>query len=213
MDKDINQNIVSSIVKDAERINDLTSVYLDESMLENTKRLKITRKTLENVVKWSLNGSSQKEIASNLELSEKEFSTLLRVSPALMWALSKGEELAQIYLSATAYELAIGGKKIKREVLGTVREYDENGRIQKTYQVPVETSYELPPDTSMMKFLLTSHIKNRYGDLKKALEEEEMRKVVDSLDAEGLIKAQEYAKGKMPNLKDLVVEKELNDNE
>ena len=197
MNKKVNENLVAEIVQDAERINDLTSTYITTELKEQTSKLQMSKKTIENVVRWALKGTSTREIAENLELTQQEFNVLLSTSPALLWALQKGESMAQAYLSATAYELAIGGRKMKKEVLSTVRERDENGRVVKEYQVPVEVSYELPPDSAMMKFLLQNHIPNRYGDIKEKKEEEEMRRVIDNLTDEERVSISKYGKSKI----------------
>lgn len=205
MNKKVNEKIVADIVSDAERINNLSASYISNELKEEVITRKFNKKTTENVVRWALKGASMREIAENLELSQKEFDVLLSSSPALMWALQKGEALAQVYLSMTAYEIAIGGKRVKKEVLSTIRERDENGRVVKEYQVPVEVSYELPPDSAMMKFLLQNHIPNRYGDIKKQKEDEEMRTIIDQLSDEDKINISKYGKEKINvNISDLL---------
>lgn len=197
MNKKDNEKIVREIVGEAKKVGELTSTYVSEELRENALNLKITDKTIENVVRWSLKGTSAREIAENLEMTQQEFNILLSSSPALMWALQKGEAMAQAYLSFSAYELAIGGRKMKKEVLSTVRERDENGRVVKEYQEPIEISYELPPDSAMMKFLLQSHIPNRYGDIQKQKEEQEMRTIIDSLSDEERQNISKYGKQKL----------------
>lgn len=205
MNKKVNEKIVADIVSDAERINNLSASYISNELKEEVSTRRFNKKTTENVVRWALKGASMREIAENLELSKKEFDVLLSSSPALMWALQKGEALAQVYLSMTAYEIAIGGKRVKKEVLSTIRERDENGRVVKEYQVPVEVSYELPPDSAMMKFLLQNHIPNRYGDIKKQKEDEEMRTIIDQLSDEDKINISKYGKEKINvNISDLL---------
>ena len=116
MNKKVNEKIVADIVSDAERINNLSASYISNELKEEVSTRKFNKKTTENVVRWALKGASMREIAENLELSQKEFDVLLSSSPALMWALQKGEALAQVYLFMTSYEIAIVGKRVKKEV-------------------------------------------------------------------------------------------------
>jgi len=210
MNEKENKQIINAIVKEADKLNDLSNVYMNEDLKNNVERLKVSTKTIENVVRWAIGGATTKEIAKNLELTPKDFQTLLSISPALIWALSKGEELAQIQLSATAYELAMGGRKCHRQVLGSVKEYDENGRITRTYQEPIDTTYELEPNANLIKFLLTNHIPNRYGELKKEVDSEKMKEVVETLSADDLTKLKEYAKTKDKSI-DIILNGNSND--
>ena len=204
MKTEINEKIIKGVVDKAEELNDLSNTYLPNEIKENTLRMRITRKTLENIIRWSIGGASNQDIIKNLELTEKEYKTLISISPSFVYCLQKGEELAKIYLVSNAWQIAVGGRVCHKQVLQTVREYNEDGKIERSYQEPIDITYELPPDTKMSIYLLSHHIPQKYGDKIQDMENGRIKEFVDNLSDDDIAKMKEHAKMKEKEMEDLL---------
>ena len=76
----------------------------------------LSKKTLENIAKWALDGKSQFEIQQNLELSKSEWNYLLKTCPAIVVVMQHSMAYAEMVIGGTLFQTAIGGKKVKKKI-------------------------------------------------------------------------------------------------
>ena len=148
--------------------------------------LSLTKKTLMNIAKWVLDGKSWFEIRQNLELSQKEWDFLVLNCPALVQVMSHSQAYAEMVLGATAYQVAIGGKIIKRKMPMKIKDYVD-GKVVGEHIEVVEYDETMPPNPYMLKIMLEKKLVENFGTKQKDTTKE-MRNVVDTL-SEDEIKA------------------------
>lgn len=172
--------IIKQVTDEIVETTDINTIedYLDKDEF----KIKLSRKTIENVVRWSINGADTKEIAKNLELTEKQFNMLVAFCPALMWAMQEGSTLSELVITASAYQKAIGGKKRRREVLSyeVETEYDSNGKItsQKKKPTKVVLWEEEPADSSLLKYFMENKQSDNFGESKKEIDEDRYKNII-----------------------------------
>jgi hypothetical protein len=140
--------------------------------------------TIRNIFNWSSEGKSEKEISQYLNMDLRDFKSLCKQYPIFLGAMSKGKAMAKMMVSASMYELAIGGKKIKKLVPVTTCEYNENGKMisKTTTYANVET--ELPPDFNAQKYILSRKDPKNWGDDVVIEEEKIYKKQIEPLTSE-----------------------------
>lgn len=161
---------------------DLMNKVLDLSgELEN---FQLTKKTLNNIAKWALDGKSQFEIAQNLELSKKEWAYLCKVCPAIILVMKHSQAYADIVVAGTLYQTAIGGHTIHKKVPIKIKEYD-NGRVVGEHIEYAEYEEVQPSNPYLLKYLAEHKLSEQFGQT-KVDNSKEHREVVDVMSDEEL---------------------------
>ena len=124
-----------------------------------------------------------------MSLTKKEFEEMKKNYPEIVGIMAKGSVYASSQLSLNMYDLAIGGRKMYKQVLATETIYDENGKKVKTIQIPKTICYQLEPNFYANKFLLEHKEKVVYGDEKREEKENEVLRDLRTMDKEDLYKA------------------------
>lgn len=149
--------------------------------LSNDKDLQaISKKTVANIAKWALNGSSNAEIAENLELSQKQFKVLCEICPVLIYVMKESREMADIVIAGSLFQTAIGGKVIHKRVPIKVKDY-ENGVCVGEHIEYADTTEEMKPDSYLLKFLAENKLSEKFGK-EKVDSSEEHKKIIGALD-------------------------------
>ena len=165
---------------DIDTINDMIKISGNEDIGQ------VSKKTITNIAKWALNGASNKEIANNLELTDKQFRVLASICPVIMYVMQNSRELADIVVAGTLYDTAVGGKKFREEQLIKVKDY-EDGRVVGEHIEKFTVEKELPPNPYLLKFLAENKLSEKFGN-KKDDKDQEVVSIVNGLDKEQLDK-------------------------
>ena len=161
---------------------DFTNKIIDLS--EEIKDFHLTKKTLNNIAKWALDGKSQFEIRQNLELSDKEWKYLIRICPAIILVMQRSEAYADIVVAGTLYQTAIGGHTIHRKQPIKIKEYD-NGRVIGEHIEYAEWDEVQPSNPYLLKYLAENKLSENFGKVKTD-NSKEHREVVDVMSEEEL---------------------------
>jgi hypothetical protein len=133
----------------------------------------VIKQTIANVYTWASSGKSKLEIAKYLTLTKKEFDDLQAKYPEVLGAFIKGKEFANTLLSMSMYEMAMGNKTIKRQVV------TKDGLTWLEEEIPANVRF------NAMKFLLENQVPEVYGKNVAKQAENEYANVLASLtDAE-----------------------------
>lgn len=181
--KDINVNEsikVETITKKYKQTLDFDLINNSIVATNNQDLGKISKTTINNIAKWALNGASNREIANNLELSEKQFKVLCNICPALVFVMQESRELADIYLASSLFQRAIGGQKITKQQAVKVGDYEGGVKVGEHVEI-VDLVEELPPDSNLLKFMAENKLSEKFGK-DKVNEDTEISKVVGQLD-------------------------------
>lgn len=149
----------------------------------------IKAQTIKNIAKWALNGASNEEIAKNLELSDKQFETLLAICPTLIMIMKDSRELADVVIAGSLFQRALGGQIVKKRVPVKVGDYQNGVRIGEHIEMVV-TEEELPPDSALLKYLAEHKLSEKFGK-DSADKDKEVVSVINTLDAEQLKELEE----------------------
>ena len=198
------KNIKNEIQKEMNQISDTVDYEGINQQLKdnNISSLALTKKTLMNISKWALDGKSDFEIRQNLELSIHEWEYLLKLCPAIVVVMQHSQAYADIVLTGSLFQTAIGGKKVKKRVPMHVKEYaydEEKGRsyVCGEHIEMVEYDEELPPNPLLLKFLAENKLSENFGNKKKD-NSKEYREIVDALTPEQVENMKEYAEVHKP---------------
>lgn len=161
---------------------DLTNKVLDLS--EEIESFHLTKKTLNNIAKWALDGKSQFEIAQNLELSKKEWNYLCKVCPAIIFVMQHSQAYADVVVAGTLYQTAIGGHTIHKRIPMKIKEYD-NGHVIGEHVEIVEYDEVQPSNPYLLKYLAENKLSEQFGKTKMD-NSKEHREVVDIMSEEEL---------------------------
>lgn len=146
---------------------------------------KISKKTINNIAKWALNGASEKEIATNLELTEKQFRTLASICPIVVYVMQESREYADIVVAGSLLQRAIGGTIVRHQQAVKVNDYDNEGNKIGEHVEIVNLEEELPPDSNLLKYLAEHKLSEKFGK-GKTDSDERIKKVVNELSEEQL---------------------------
>ena len=72
--------------------------------------------------------------------------------------------LADTIIAGSLFQVAIGGKKIRKTVAKNVTEYDSNGKACGQHLETIELWEEMPPNVEALKFLATHKLSEKFGD-------------------------------------------------
>lgn len=153
----------------------------------------ISKKTITNIAKWALNGASEKEIATNLELTEKQFKTLVSLCPVVVYVMQESREYADVVVAGSLLQRAIGGSIVRRQQPVKVSDYDEDGKKIGEHIEIVNLEEELPPDSNLLKYLAEHKFSEKFGNGGNNVDER-MKRVVGELNEEQIAKIEELQK-------------------
>lgn len=168
------------------KITDTVDIELTNQVLKlgDLEKFQLTKRTLNNIAKWALDGKSQFEIAQNLELSDREWKYLLKVCPAILLVMHHSQAYADIVVAGTLYQTAIGGHTIHKKVPIKIKEYD-NGRVVGEHVEIVEFDEVQPSNPYLLKYLAENKLSENFGKT-KIDNSKEHREVVDVMSDEEL---------------------------
>ena len=167
----------------AKKMADKVKIKETNEMLEGTSigDFKISKRTLENIAEWCLNGNTEFEIRKKLELNKNQWAILISACPDVIKIMELGWAYADMVVGGSLLQVAIGGKKIKKQQLIKVGIYEDGVKIgEKVETHTIEE--ELPPNPLLLKFLaenrFTEKFSQRNGD------EKVYRGVIDNMTEE-----------------------------
>ena len=173
------------IKEELNKITDTVDLKITNQVIEMSgvfENFELTKKTLNNIAKWALDGKSQFEIAQNLELSKKEWAYLCKICPAILWAMQHSQAYADVVVAGSLYQTAIGGHTIKKKVPIKIKEY-EDGRVVGEHVEIVEYDEVQPPQPLLLKYLAENKLSENFGKVKTD-NSKEHREVVDVMSDE-----------------------------
>lgn len=177
------------IKKELDKITDTVDIDLTNKVLDMTpegmfEKFDLSKKTLNNIAKWALDGKSQFEIAQNLELSKKEWGYLCKVCPTILLVMQHSRAYADVVVAGTLYQTAIGGHTIHRKVPIKIKEYD-NGRVVGEHIEYAEYEEVQPSNPYLLKYLAEHKLSENFGAVQTD-NSKEHREVVDVMSEEEL---------------------------
>lgn len=177
------------IKKELDKITDTVDIDLTNKVLDMTpdgmfERFDLSKKTLNNIAKWALDGKSQFEIAQNLELSKKEWVYLCKVCPSILLVMQHSQSYADVVVAGTLYQTAIGGHTIHRKVPIKIKEYD-NGRVIGEHIEYAEYDEVQPSNPYLLKYLAEHKLSENFGAAQTD-NSKEHREVVDVMSEDEL---------------------------
>ena len=177
------------IKKELYKITDTVDIDLTNKVLDMTpegmfEKFDLSKKTLNNIAKWALDGKSQFEIAQNLELSKKEWGYLCKVCPTILLVMQHSKAYADVVVAGTLYQTAIGGHTIHRKVPIKIKEYD-NGRVVGEHIEYAEYDEVQPSNPYLLKYLAEHKLSENFGAIQTD-NSKEHREVVDVMTDEEL---------------------------
>ena len=102
--------------------NPVDTEVVNKVLESKIKDFNISKKTLENIATWCLNGEDEEKVRANLELTKREWNVLLATCPEIVEIMQDSYLVADIVVAGTLYQTAIGGRKIKKQVPLKVKE-------------------------------------------------------------------------------------------
>ena len=161
-------NQVKEIVKKYEDVVDIDFVNQMIEQSGDIKDFEMNKSTLQNISEWALNGKSDEEIRKNLSLTPKQWNVLVHVCPVLLLVMKDSRAVADVVIAGSLFQTAIGGKRIKRQVAKTVKEYEYDEKTGKNYIIgehleTIELEEELPPNPILLKFLAENKLSEKFG--------------------------------------------------
>lgn len=177
------------IKKELDKITDTVDIDLTNKVLDMTpegmfEKFDLSKKTLNNIAKWALDGKSQFEIAQNLELTKKEWGYLCKVCPTILLVMQHSRAYADVVVAGTLYQTAIGGHTIHRKVPIKIKEYD-NGRVVGEHIEYAEYDEVQPSNPYLLKYLAEHKLSENFGAVQTD-NSKEHREVVDVMSEEEL---------------------------
>lgn len=181
------------VIKQVKEMADKVNTRTTNEVLKNTDvgDFKISKRVLENIAEWCLNGDSDDEIRKKMELKPKQWSVLITVCPKVLDIMEHSRAYADIVLGGSLLQTAIGGKKIKKEQLVKVGDYENGVKIGEHIEKYV-VEEELPPNPLLLKFLAERKLNEKLGEQDKPLSS--YRDIVDNLSPEDRAKLENYKK-------------------
>ena len=176
------------IKNELDKITDTVDIDITNKVLDlsgQIEKFHLTKKTLNNIAKWALDGKSQFEIAQNLELSKKEWAYLIRVCPAIIMVMQHSQAYADLVVAGTLYQTAIGGNIVKKKAPIKVKEYSHTGRIIGEHIEIVEYDEIQQPNPYLLKYLAENKLSENFGK-SKIDNTKEHREVIDAMGDEEL---------------------------
>ena len=180
----------NEIKKELKSIIDVVDIEQLNSILDKSGRFEdfsISKKTLMNIAEWSLDGKTQFEIAHNLELTPLEWQYLTKTCPAILLVMQHSSAYADIVVSGTLFQTAIGGKIVKKKIPMKVKEYDVDSKgrsivVGEHYEM-VEYEEVTEPNPMLLKYLAEHKMSEQFGK-EKTDNSLEHRNIIDNMSEE-----------------------------
>lgn len=179
------KNIKNEIVHQISEISNLVDIDTVNATLKANDITKndLSKKTLMNIGKWALDGRSELEIRNNLELTNQEWSYLLKTCPAIVVILQHSTTYADMVVGGTLLQTAIGGKIIKKKVPMKVHDYNNYGKVIGEHYEMVEIEEETQPNPMLLKYLAENKLSEKLGG-KVVDNSKEFRDVIENMSQE-----------------------------
>lgn len=187
-------NQVKTIVNKYKDIVDIDFVNQIIEQSEDMKDFEMNKATISNISEWALNGKSDEEIRKNLALSPKQWSTLLSICPVLILVMKDSRALADMVVAGSLFQSAIGGKRIRKQIAKSVKEYDDKGKVIGEHLDTIEVWEELPPNPYLLKFLAEHKLSEKFGS-KPIDNRQDYAKILDEMTPEQLAMIEMAQKG------------------
>lgn len=168
------------VMDQAKKMANKVKIKETNDMLEGTNigDFKISKRTLENIAEWCLNGDTEFEIRQKLELNKNQWAILISACPDVLKIMEFGYAYADMVVGGSLLQVAIGGKKIKKQQIVKVGDY-ENGIKVGEHIEKVEIEEELPPNPLLLKFLAENRFTEKFSERKS--DDKVYRGVIDNL--------------------------------
>lgn len=173
--------------QELDKITDTVDIEFTNKIIDLSEEIEdfhLTKKTINNIAKWALDGKSQFEIRQNLELSDKEWKYLIKICPAIILVMQHSQAYADIVVAGTLYQTAIGGHTIHRKQPIKIKEYDD-GRVVGEHIEYAEWDEVQPSNPYLLKYLAENKLSENFGKAKTD-NSKEHREVVDVMSEEEL---------------------------
>lgn len=154
--------------QELKNITDTVDLDITNQVIEMSGELgtfELSKKTLNNIAKWALDGKSQFEIMQNLELSKKEWDYLVKICPVILLVMQHSQAYADIVVAGSLYQTAIGGHTIKRKMPIKIKEY-EDGRVVGEHVEIVEYDEVQKPNPDLLRYLAEHKLSENFGKVK-----------------------------------------------
>lgn len=171
------------VMDQAKKMANKVKIKETNDMLEGTNigDFKISKRTLENIAEWCLNGDTEFEIRQKLELNKNQWAILISACPDVLKIMEFGYAYADMVVGGSLLQVAIGGKKIKKQQIVKVGIY-ENGVKTGEKIEKVEIEEELPPNPLLLKFLAENRFTEKFSE--RNGDDKVYRGVIDNLTEE-----------------------------
>ena len=168
------------VMDQAKKMANKVKIKETNDMLEGTNigDFKISKRTLENIAEWCLNGDTEFEIRQKLQLNKNQWAILISACPDVLKIMEFGYAYADMVVGGSLLQVAIGGKKIKKQQIVKVGDY-ENGVKVGEHVEKVEIEEELPPNPLLLKFLAENRFTEKFSERKG--DDKVYRGVIDNL--------------------------------
>lgn len=176
---------VKDIVKQYSDVVDFDFLNQIMAQSKELQDFEMNKTTLLNISEWALNGKSDEDIRKSLDLRPKQWATLLSICPVLILVMKDSRALADVVVAGSLFQTAIGGKRIKKQIAKSVKEYDDNGKVIGEHLDTIEVWEELPPNAYLLKFLAEHKLSEKFGG-KPIDNNQEYSKILESLTPEQL---------------------------
>lgn len=176
---------VKDIVKQYSDVVDFDFLNQIMAQSKELQDFEMNKTTLLNISEWALNGKSDEDIRKSLDLRPKQWATLLSICPVLILVMKDSRALADVVVAGSLFQTAIGGKRIKKQIAKSVKEYDDNGKVIGEHLDTIEVWEELPPNPYLLKFLAEHKLSEKFGG-KPIDNNQEYSKILESLTPEQL---------------------------
>ena len=160
------------VMDQAKKMANKVKIKETNDMLEGTNigDFKISKRTLENIAEF--------EIRQKLELNKNQWAILISACPDVLKIMEFGYAYADMVVGGSLLQVAIGGKKIKKQQIVKVGDY-ENGIKVGEHIEKVEIEEELPPNPLLLKFLAENRFTEKFSE--RSGDDKVYRGVIDNL--------------------------------
>lgn len=185
---------VKQIVDKYKDVIDIDFVNQIAEQSNDLKDFEMNKSTIYNISEWALNGKSDEEIRKNLALSPKQWTTLLSICPVLILVMKDSRALADMVVAGSLFQTAIGGKRVRKQIAKSVKEYDDKGKVIGEHLDTIEVWEELPPNPYLLKFLAENKLSEKFGG-KPIDNSSNFAKILDEMTPEQLAMIEMAKKG------------------
>lgn len=163
-------------------ITKAVDVPLINKILKNTdlREFEIDQQTIFNISEWALDGKSDSEIRTKLSLNKKQWNLLVEMCPSLVMVMSSSRQLAEVMIAGSLFQRAVGGIRIKKQMPVKMKDYNEDGKVIGEHLEIAEYEEELPPESSLLKYLAEKKLSEKLGDGGKK-QQEDFKNIVENM--------------------------------